>query len=130
MRVEFFYCNANCGLLGLLGSLTDLFEDPTALNFKASFNVKKTHKVTSDVVTMFRLHGIMVQNATISKIICPSQMNVSWIHTQRRTWVCSKVSEKPATSNFKVTNFFHMDFKFAGRIITVKYIGRLQIHST
>jgi hypothetical protein len=81
MRSEFFHCSANCGLLGLLGALTNFFEDPKTLNFKASFNLKKTHKVTSDVLTMCRIHGIMVQNVTISMVIGPSQKNVSCIHT-------------------------------------------------
>jgi hypothetical protein len=87
MRFEFFHCSANCCLLGLLGALTNVFEDPKTLNFKASFNLKKTLKVTSDVLTTLRLHGIMIQNATISMVIlvCPSQMKASWIHTQSRT---------------------------------------------
>ena len=85
MWSELFNCIADCGLLDLLRALANFFEDTTSLNFKASFNVKKTHKVTSDVVTTFILHGIMIQNATMSMVICPPQMNVSWIRTQSRT---------------------------------------------
>ena len=65
MRFEVFRCGANCGLLGLVGAFINVFEDSTTLNFEASSNPKKSGNGTLDVVTTFRLHGIMIQKATI-----------------------------------------------------------------